>query len=132
MTNWQNTNCPVLPKKEGPDRKEIDNIFPNTVVILLDSSGHSYWLNTAALKAFGIDEHTPDLKEGLSFFVKDKNGRKTGWVKEFALMPYMAAMPQPGPELVAPAIEQFLNALAKNGVSTVMDAGSFNAKLFRC
>ncbi len=113
---------------KGPDRKEIDNIFPKTVVILLDSSGHSYWLNTAALNAFGINEKTPDLKEGLSFFVKDKNGRKTGWVKEFALLPYLANMPQPGPEHVAPAIEQFLNALAKNGVSTVMDAGSFNAE----
>ncbi|PID48128.1 MAG: hypothetical protein CR967_01605 [Proteobacteria bacterium] len=63
---------------KGPDRKEIDDIFPATIVILLDSSGHSYWLNTAAFKAFGIDENTPDLKEGLSFFVKDKNGRKTG------------------------------------------------------
>ncbi len=113
---------------KGPDRKEIDKIFPKTIVILLDSSGHSYWLNTAALNAFGIDKNTPDLKEGLSFFVKDKNGRKTGWVKEFALMPYLANMPQPGPEHVAPAIEQFLNALAKNGVSTVMDAGSFNAE----
>lgn len=113
---------------EGPDRKEIDKIFPKTIVILLDSSGHSYWLNTAAMNAFGINEKTPDLKEGLSFFVKDKNGRKTGWVKEFALMPYMAAMPQPAPEHVAPAIEQFLIALAKNGVSTVMDAGSFNSE----
>ncbi|MBS9774400.1 MAG: amidohydrolase family protein, partial [Tenacibaculum sp.] len=51
-----------------------------------------------------------------------------GWVKEFALMPYMAAMPQPKPEHVAPAIEQFLIALAKNGVSMVMDAGSFNSE----
>ncbi len=111
---------------KGPDRKEIDDIFPNTVVILLDSSGHSYWLNTVAFKAFGIDKNTPDLKEGLSFFVKDKNGRKTGWVKEFALMPYLANMPQPKPEMLMGAIESYLNYLANKGVTTVLDAGSFN------
>ncbi len=113
---------------KGPDRKDIDEIFPETVVILLDSSGHSYWLNTAAFKAFGIDENTPDLKPGLSFFVKDKTGRKTGWVKEFALLPYMANMPQPKPEQLAKGIEAYLNYLAKKGVSTVMDAGSFNSE----
>ncbi|MDG6882400.1 N-substituted formamide deformylase precursor [Phocoenobacter uteri] len=115
---------------EGPDRKEIDDIFPNTVVILLDSSGHSYWLNTAAFNAFGIDENTPDLKENLSFFVKDKNGRKTGWVKEFVLMPYLTTvMPQIDPALLAPAIENYLNFLAKKGVSSIMDAGNFNNEL---
>ncbi len=115
---------------KGPDRKEIDDIFPNTVVILLDSSGHSYWLNTAAMKAMGIDESTPDLKEGLSFFVKDENGRKTGWVKEFALIPYMAAaMPQVDPALLAPAIQSYLDGLAKKGTATVMDAGNFNNEL---
>ncbi|MDB1144719.1 MAG: amidohydrolase [Alcaligenaceae bacterium] len=115
---------------EGPDRKEIDEIFPKTVVILLDSSGHSYWLNSAALAAFGINENTPDLKPGLSFFVKDKNGRKTGWVKEFALMPYLAAaMPQVEPEMLAPAVENYLNSLAEKGVSSVMDAGNFNNEL---
>ncbi len=115
---------------KGPDRKEIDDIFPNTVVILLDSSGHSYWLNTAAFNAFGIDENTPDLKENLSFFVKDENGRKTGWVKEFVLMPYITAvMPQIDPALLAPAIENYLNFLAKKGVASVMDAGNFNNEL---
>ncbi len=115
---------------KGPDRKEIDDIFPNTVVILLDSSGHSYWLNTAAFKAFGIDENTPDLKEGLSFFVKDEKGRKTGWVKEFALMPYMAAaMPQVEPAMLAPALQSYLDFLAQKGVSSVLDAGNFNNEL---
>ncbi|MDP8163214.1 amidohydrolase [Pasteurella skyensis] len=115
---------------KGPDRKEIDEIFPNTVVILLDSSGHSYWLNSAALAAFGIDENTPDLKEGLSFFVKDENGRKTGWVKEFALMPYIAAaMPQVDSALLAPAVQSYLDGLAKKGVASVMDAGNFNNEL---
>ncbi|PID41350.1 MAG: hypothetical protein CSB48_14890 [Proteobacteria bacterium] len=112
---------------KGPDRKEIDDIFPNTVVILLDSSGHSYWLNSAAFKAFGIDENTPDLKEGLSFFVKDEKGRKTGWVKEFALMPYIAAvMPKIEPAMLAPAVQGYLDFLAQKGVSTVLDAGNFN------
>ncbi len=113
---------------QGPDRAELDKIFPKTIVILLDSSGHSYWLNTVAFHAFGIDENTPDLKEGLSFFVKDKNGRKTGWVKEFALMPYLNGMMSMKPEYVKPGIEAYLNYLASKGVSTVMDAGSFGSE----
>ncbi len=131
----ENPNLPFLMVGEwsnplwgvkGPDRKEIDDIFPNTVVILLDSSGHSYWLNSVAFKAFGIDENTPDLKENLSFFVKDKNGRKTGWIKEFALMPYLANMPQPKPEILMGAIESYLNYLSNKGVTTILDAGSFS------
>ncbi len=115
---------------KGPDRKEIDKIFPKTVVILLDSSGHSYWLNSVAFAAFGINENTPDLKEGLSFFVKDKNGRKTGWVKEFALMPYLASvMPKVDPAMLAPALQSYLDFLAKKGVSSVMDAGNFSNEM---
>ncbi|MBS9778744.1 MAG: hypothetical protein KGV58_00375 [Campylobacteraceae bacterium] len=96
-------------------------------MILLDSSGHSYWLNTAALMVMGINEDTPDLKEGLLFFVKDENGRKTGWVKEFALIPYLAAaMPKVDPALLSPAIQGYLDFLAQKGVSSVMDAGNFN------
>ncbi len=113
---------------QGPDRAELDKIFPKTIVVLLDSSGHSYWLNSAAFAAFGIDENTPDLKEGLSFLVKDKNGRKTGWVKEFALVPYLNAMMAAKPEYVKPGLESYLNYLASKGVSTVMDAGSFGSE----
>ncbi len=110
---------------KGPDRKEIDDIFPETLVILLDSSGHSYWLNTAAFEALGIDENTPDLKENLSFFVKDENGRKTGWVKEFVLMPYFGDMLTGSPDDIAKGMLPYLEKLASQGISTVMDAGNF-------
>ncbi len=110
---------------KGPDRKEIDDIFPETPVMLLDSSGHSYWLNTAAFEILGIDEKTPDLKENLSFFVKDENGRKTGWVKEFVLMPYFGDMLAGDPDDIAKAMKPYLDKLASQGVSTVMDAGNF-------
>ncbi len=94
---------------------------------MLDSSGHSYWLNTAAMEAFGIDENTPDLKDGLSFFVKDENGRKTGWVKEFALMPYMQNAPVDKKVLVDGTLK-YLNFLAEKGVSTVLDCGNFTTE----
>ncbi len=33
------------------------------------------------MEALGVTDETPDLKKGLSFFVKDENERNTGWVK---------------------------------------------------
>ncbi len=110
---------------EGPDRADLDAIFPNTPVMLNDSSGHSVWINTALMEMLGIDENTPDLSENLSYFVRDENGRMTGWVKEFALFPYMVAVLARAPENMQERLGFYLNYLVSHGVTTMMDAGTF-------
>ncbi|PID60816.1 MAG: hypothetical protein CSB44_08905 [Gammaproteobacteria bacterium] len=110
---------------EGPDRADLDAIFPDTPVLLNDSSGHSVWVNTAMFEMLGVDENTPDLSEDLSYFVRDENGRMTGWVKEFALFPYMVDMMAKAPENMQEQLGFYFDYLISHGVTTIMDAGTF-------
>jgi predicted amidohydrolase YtcJ len=54
----------------------------------MDNSGHGTWFNSAALSLMGVDKDTPDLRSGISCFVRDSDGELTGWAKEFAASPY--------------------------------------------
>lgn len=63
----------------GPNKRDLDVIWPTTTVMLFDNSGHSVWFNRAGLKAVGIDAHTRDRSAGISVFVRDKAGEPTGW-----------------------------------------------------
>lgn len=110
---------------EGPDKADLDAIFPNQAVVLTDNSGHSTWMNSAALAMFGVNNNTPDLSPGVSVFARDEAGGLTGWVKEFALMR------QIGQTLLRPAAEikermrYYLSYLSAHGVTTLWDAGNF-------
>lgn len=110
---------------KGPHKKDLDEIFPKTPVILLGRSGHSFWLNTAAMNMLGITENTPDLKKDLSFFERDENGKMTGWVKEFALFPYLDKFVKKDNIYLEKGLTKYLNYVASTGVTTVLDAGNF-------
>lgn len=110
---------------EGPNKADLDTIFPDKPVVLTDNSGHSTWMNSVALAMFGVDKDTPDLSPGVSIFARDESGEPTGWVKEFVLMR------QIGQTLLRPATEiksrmvYYLSYLSDHGVTTLWDAGNF-------
>ena len=49
---------------QRPPREILDMAAPRHLVALKDVTYHTAWLNTAALKACGIDKHTPDPEGG--------------------------------------------------------------------
>jgi predicted amidohydrolase YtcJ len=109
---------------DGPHKSDLDAIFPNRPVMLWDNSGHSNWLNSAALAMFGIDRDTPDMSQGISYFVRDANGEPTGWAKEFVLMPLVGdALMPPMPEMKK-RMKKVLQFLSERGVTTLWDAGN--------
>ena len=112
---------------EGPSRHDLDRVVADRPVLLLDDSGHSQWLNSAALALFGIDRHTPDPVAGFSCFVRDAAGDPTGWVKEFALQP-VAGSRIFGADVDAGALEAFLRDLVAHGVVAVFDGGNREAE----
>ena len=75
-----------------------DAISGTRPITLHDRSEHSYWVNSAMLRLLGIDRNTPDLSANVSHFARDENGEPTGWVKEFALIPYIGGRPAPDAE----------------------------------
>ncbi len=109
---------------EGPNRRDLDAIWPSTPVVLFDNSGHSTWVNSVMLKKLGIDAHTPDLSPGISIIVRDRNGEPTGWIKEFAAMHALAPLLLPAAAEFRARLKTHLAYLASHGVTTLFDAGN--------
>jgi predicted amidohydrolase YtcJ len=65
-----------------PTRDDIDPVSPATPVVLSSKDGHLVWLNTAALRAAGINGRTPDPPGGA--IERDPRGEPTGVLKETA------------------------------------------------
>jgi predicted amidohydrolase YtcJ len=109
---------------EGPRKEELDHVVRWRPVILFDDSGHSQWMNSAALRLLGIDASTPDPSPGLSHFVRNDDGEPTGWVKEFAALPHVGELLLPSRKEMAVRMLTFLEFLSRHGVTTVFDAGN--------
>ena len=108
----------------GPHKRDLDRISRTRPIMLHDSSGHSYWVNSAMLRLLGIDRNTPDLSANVSHFARDENGEPTGWVKEFALIPYIGGRPAPDAGTLKSRLLAYLNYMSSKGVTTLWDAGS--------
>jgi predicted amidohydrolase YtcJ len=67
---------------------ELDRLAPNNPVVLQAVYRHSY-LNTAGLKAAGVDEKTPDPRNGK--IEKDASGKPTGIVSGAGGVAFVAA-----------------------------------------
>ena len=114
----------ILYGVEGPKKEDLDEVVKWRAVMLFDDSGHSQWLNSSALKLLGIDKDAPDPAPGLSYFVRDENGEPTGWVKEFALLPYVKDQFLPPRENIKRRLSELLDFLSGKGVTTLFDAGN--------
>ena len=110
---------------EGPDKNDLDDIFGDAPVMLMDDTGHSMWLNSAALSYFNINKSSPDLSTDISYFVRNKSGELTGWVKEWALMQEMLDEFIKANDNMNQNIKAFINFLSQHGVTTLFDAGTF-------
>ena len=65
-----------------PDRRALDSVCPDRPADLSSIDGHTHWVNTAALRAAGIDRTTPDPIGGE--IVRDLDGEPTGILRESA------------------------------------------------
>lgn len=68
--------------QKGPKKERLDAVCPDKPMVLTDSGGHIYWLNSKAFEVFGIDKNTPDVPGGV--IEKDENGELWGILKEEA------------------------------------------------
>ena len=111
---------------DGPHRRDLDAISSVRPIILFDNTGHSYWVNSAMLRILGIDRDTPDLSENLSHFVRDEDGEPTGWLKEFAIFPYLGDRLVPDADALKERMLRYLNHMSSKGITTLWDGGSFH------
>lgn len=101
----------------------LDEAVPDRPALIIDDLGHAAWTNTLGLQAAGIDPDTPNPQGGI-FHRDATTGRLSGLLLEDA---------QQLVRNVAAAADAFvdeghllaLNRLARNGVTSVSDAGGY-------
>ena len=77
---WQDSPSPQV---EGvPTHQSLSVLSPDNPVLLGHASGHAAFVNAAALRAAGLDEHTEDPPGGT--LVRDESGALTGLLRETA------------------------------------------------
>jgi len=109
---------------DGPNKRDLDAIWPATPAVVFDNSGHSAWLNSAMLRKLGVDAHTPDVSRDISVYVRDKSGEPTGWVKEWAIFAKLGPLLMPPPEEFRARLIKQVHYLASHGVTSLFDGGN--------
>ncbi|MFJ2769219.1 amidohydrolase [Streptomyces sp. NPDC087300] len=103
-----------------PDRTMLDAVAPDHPVLLEDTSGHSSWANTAALRAARIGPGTPDPPGGI--FERDAVGAPSGIQRETAADLLAASAPKPTDEEVESALEWSLGQMLSYGITSFTEA----------
>ena len=106
----------------------LDEITADHPVMLIDDSEHNGWVNSAALRAAGIDEHTPDPQAGR--IVRDAAGVPNGVLLESAFrVLFRKAVPAWTADQHVAAVRE-ANRLANSyGITAVKDAGAYEEYL---
>ncbi len=101
--------------------EELDRIAPTNPVVVQAVYNQSY-LNSAALKAAGIDASTPDPRNGR--IEKDANGNPTGVVRGAGGVAFVAAkIPRPDKEHWLENVRKLVAELNAMGITAWYDAG---------
>ncbi|MEW5815860.1 MAG: amidohydrolase family protein, partial [Spirochaetota bacterium] len=115
-SGWDYTAC------RDPDKKLLDNAFPENPVVLLQYSGHGAWVNSLVLKQLKIDSSTPDPDGGR--ILRDSNNEPTGILQDMAATPLhtrrfmeMNFNKQVRRKLLDSALQMF----RENGITSVQD-----------
>ena len=107
-------------EKKGPTRNLLDEIFPNTPVMVFHLSGHGGFANSEALRRGGVDETTPDPQGG--YYEKDENGRLTGYLSGQPALYSVKTYPNPTPDMARIGAQQ----RAAKGVTTASEFAIMN------
>ena len=104
-----------------PDKRPLDQIFPDRPVYLESYDGHSAWVNSKALELAGITAATSDPANGK--IVRDaKTGEPTGALEESATELAAKAIPKPTREEKLGALRAGLHAANQYGLVRVHSA----------
>ncbi|MDR7551012.1 MAG: amidohydrolase [Armatimonadota bacterium] len=100
-----------------PTRADLDPVAPHHPVVLSSKDGHLLWVNTAALRAAGIDRRSPDPPGGA--IARDSRGEPTGILKEAAKDLVWRIVPETGVDLLEAAILEAQRLLHRQGITGV-------------
>jgi len=105
-----------------PDRSWIDSVTPNNPVFLSRYDGHMGLANSLALEAAGLDRSARDIPGGE--ITRRGDGELTGALKDEAMGPVLAAMPEPSPSQRDSALARALRHAASLGVTGLVSVST--------
>jgi predicted amidohydrolase YtcJ len=115
-------DAPPEPNVEGlPLNRRLDQVAPNTPVLLIHASGHSALANGKALDIAGIDAGTADPPGGQ--IVRDRSGKPIGALRENAVELVSRHAERGGTDRDK-VVEAAGSECLRHGVTTLHDAGS--------
>jgi predicted amidohydrolase YtcJ len=105
-----------------PDKKYLDEVFPDRPAFLEGYDGHTYWANSQALALAHITKDTPNPPNGI--IVRDpQTGEATGALKEAAQSLVAAVIPKPTRGEKLAALRDGIRWSNENGLTRVHSAG---------
>ena len=112
----------LFPGEPDLTRDILDQIAPNNPVLVMNASMHYLYANSAAFELAGVNYQTMDPPGG-TFFRAD--GKLTGVIGEIpAMLMMLAKFPKPSAADMAAGITEILNECAKQGVTSLREAGT--------
>lgn len=127
---WLSICCYPFPNyvgegKLGPNKADLDKIFPDRPVWIRSSSAHATWMNSKGLEVIRVDRDTPDPAPMVAYYGRDDSGDLTGWIVEGAGWQFGPGQFPTVQEKVRAGIDYGLQKLVEFGITTVYDAGAF-------
>jgi predicted amidohydrolase YtcJ len=105
-----------------PNKKYLDEIFPDRPVFLEGYDGHTYWANSKALALAGVTKETTDPSNGA--IVRDpKTHEATGALKESAQDLVARVVPKPSRDEKLVALRAGMKWANEHGLTRVHSAG---------
>jgi len=111
------------PSQRFPDARDLDVAVFDRPAAARRVDGHALWLNSAALKAAGIDAATPDPAGGR--IVRRADATPSGVLVDNAMELAERAMPAPQPADFRRQILAAARACARVGLTQVQDASAY-------
>ncbi|OBT81834.1 hypothetical protein VE02_09527 [Pseudogymnoascus sp. 03VT05] len=106
-----------------PDRKYLDEAFPNRPVIVRDPSCHNILVNTAALKRAGYDLENPQDPHGGSY-IRRENGEITGELVELAATKVWLNLPKTAVDHAKRALAYAVKMNNQFGITSCQEASA--------
>ena len=112
-------------------KDDLDEICSDKNIVIREEEFHSGWVNSKCLKEMGVDDDTPDIATGLSYYDRDENGHKTGYMFEMTLMrSTQKGFSKITDEQIREGILLWIDFCKSHGVSAVFEAGTPCAEEF--
>jgi predicted amidohydrolase YtcJ len=118
-TGW---NYAMFSPETLPNKKYLDELFPDRPAFISGYDGHTTWANSKALAIAGINHETPDPAGG-SIVRDPKTGEATGALKESASGIVYKVVPKSTRAEKLAALREGIHWANENGLTRVHSAG---------